>query len=831
MRSTLKSTTLESKFPILSVENNLIINKQASVTAAFKVLLPELYSVTKSEYEAIHLAWEKALKVLPNYTIVHRQDWFTEEKYIPNFEKELSFLSRNFELHFNERPYLNHNCYLFISQVTPEQSKRQSNFTTLCQGQLIPKEITPDNTLRFVETIEQFAQIIRDSGLIQLDRLTTDEIVGDNHKAGIIEKYLSLSQDDTTTLEDIILDDEMRIGDKILCMHTISDAEYLPSKVKTDSKFEKLSTDRSDCILSFASPVGLLLPCTHIYNVYIFITNHTENLKLLERQARNMLSLSRYSRSNQINHTWIEQYLNEAISQGQISVKFHANIITWAENKDKLNITKNLVGAGIAKMGCKPRYNTLDLPVLYWAGLPGNEADFPSEESFFTFPRNALCFFVGETNYKESLSPFGIKLTDRSGKPLHLDISDLPLQKGIITNRNKFILGPSGSGKSFFTNHMVRQYHEQGAHILLVDVGNSYQGLCQLINNRTHGEDGIYITYKENDPISFNPFYIENGTFDVEKRESIKTLILTLWKRENETPSRMEEVALSNVVSAYITQIMNDKSISPSFNSFYEFVRDIYRKELMKKKIREKDFDVDGFLNILEPFYKEGEYGFLLNSPQKLDLQDKRFIVFELDNIKDNKVLFPIVTLIIMETFINKMRKLKGIRKVILIEEAWKALTSANMENYIKYLYKTVRKHFGEAVVVSQEIQDVISSAIVKESIINNSDCKILLDQHKFVNKFDQIQALLGLTDKERNQIFSINMANDPKRLYKEVWIGLGGTYSGVYGTEVSLEEYLTYTTEQSEKIELFTLSEKLGGNLELAIRQLAAQKREKQKN
>ena len=188
-----------------------------------------------------------------------------------------------------------------------------------------------------------------------------------------------------------------------------------------------------------------------------------------------------------------------------------------------------------------------------------------------------------------------------------------------------------------------------------------------------------------------------------------------------------------------------------------------------KKRVREKDFDIDGFLNVLEPFYKGGDYDFLLNSDKEIDLTHKRFIVFELDNISSNKVLLPVVTLIIMETFISKMRRLKGIRKMILIEECWKALMSANMSAYVLYLFKTVRKYFGEAVVVTQEVDDIISSPIVKEAIINNSDCKILLDQRKYLNKFERIQTLLGLTDKECSQILSINRANDPSRRYKEV--------------------------------------------------------------
>ena len=525
----------------------------------------------------------------------------------------------------------------------------------------------------------------------------------------------------------------------------------------------------------------------------------------------------------------IEMYLNEAHSQGLRSVRCHCNVMAWAESESELKRIRNDVGSQLALMGCTPRHNTVDVPVLFWAAIPGNEADFPAEESFYTFLDQALCLFNEETNYRSSLSPFGIKMSDRlSGIPIHLDISDLPMKRGVITNRNKFILGPSGSGKSYLTNHLVRQYWEQGSHILLVDTGNSYQGLCSLIHAKTKGRDGVYFTYTEEAPIAFNPFYVEDGVYDVEKRESLKTLLLTLWKRESEEPTRSEEVALSNAVNLYLSKLRADRSIVPSFDTFYEFVETDYRRLLEQKRVREKDFDLANFLNVLEPYYKGGEYGYLLNSDKQLDLLDKRFIVFELDNISSNRTLLPVVTLIIMETFISKMRRLKGVRKMILIEECWKALTSANMSAYIKYLYKTVRKYFGEAVVVTQEVDDIISSPIVKESIINNADCKILLDQRKYLSKFDGIQRLLGLTDKERAQILSINLSNDPKRRYKEVWIGLGGIQSAVYATETSVEEYLTYTTEESEKMQVMELAGKLGGDIEAAIRQLARERETK---
>ena len=437
MRNVMKAATLESKFPILSVEHDCIISKDADITVCYRVELPELFTVTQAEYEAIHSAWAKAVKVLPNYSIVHKQDFFIEESYTPELQKEdLSFLSRSFERHFNERPYLKHTCYLFLTKTTKEHSRTTSSFNALTRGFIIPKEMQDKEAVsRFLECCEQFERIINDSGFITLTRKTGDEITGTESSAGIIEKYFSLSQEDTTCLQDITLGaGEMKIGDNYLCLHTLSDPEDLPTSVATDSRYERLSTDRSDCRLSFAAPIGVLLTCNHIVNQYLFIDDSAEMLRKFEQTARNMHSLSRYSRSNQINREWIE-------------------------------------------------------------------------ESFYTFIEQALCLFIEETTGQDSLSPFGMRMVDRlTGKPIHLDISDLPMKRGIITNRNKFILGPSGSGKSFFTNHMVRQYYEQGTHVLLVDTGNSYQGLCNLINARTGGEDGIYFTYEESDPIAFNPF-------------------------------------------------------------------------------------------------------------------------------------------------------------------------------------------------------------------------------------------------------------------------------------------------------------------------------------
>ena len=778
MRNILKATTVENKLPLLAVENGCIVSKDADITVCYEVTLPELYTVTSAEYEAIHGCWCKAIKVLPDYSILHKQDWFVRERYEPELHKDgMSFLSRSFERHFNERPFLNHSCYLYLTKTTKERNRMQSNFSTLCRGHIIPREVNRETAARYLEAVDQFEHIMNDSGFVRLRRLSDAEIVGTKEKAGIIERYLSLQPDGDKSLQDIDLDPaEMRVGDNRLCLFTLSDVADLPAKVGTDVRYERLSTDRSDCRLSFASPVGLLLSCNHIYNQYVILDNSDDNLQRFEKSSRNMQSLSRYSRSNAINSEWIEEYLNEAHSGGLISVRAHYNVIAWSDDGEELKRAKNDIGSQLASMECMPRHNTVDCPTLYWAGIPGNQADFPAEESFYTFIEQATCLFIEETNYRSSLSPFGIKMVDRlTGKPLHLDISDLPM--------------------------------------------------------KTHGQDGIYYTYSDDKPISFNPFYVDDMVFSVEKKDSIKTLLLTLWKSDSEKVTKTESGELGSALNAYIELIQTNRDIVPCFDTFYEYVRDVYRQQMAERdiKVERDDFNIDNFLTTLRQYYKGGRYDFLLNSKENIDLLSKRFVVFDVDTVKDNKELFPIVTIIIMEAFINKMRRLKGIRKVLIVEEAWKALASENMAEYMLYLYKTVRKYFGEAIVVTQEVDDIISSPIVKESIINNSDCKILLDQRKYMNKFDQIQTLLGLTDKEKAQILSINQANDPSRLYKEVWIGLGGTQSAVYATEVSPEEYLAYTTEETEKMEVQALAEDLGGDMELAIKRLADERRNRQ--
>ena len=804
---------LEDILPLLDVEHDLILSHSGDVTMGFVCNLPEIFTLSNEEYEAFHLAWIKAIRMLPKHTVLHKQDWFIERQYAARFsDPEASFLSRSSECFFNERPFLDHSCYLFITKKPSGRKTSSSLFSNLFKRTLVPElpmhaELVQD----FLDSAGQFRRILEDSGFVTLHRLKNEELLSTGKRAGTIEKYIRLSE--APVLKDIQFRDGIQVGDQHVQLFTLSSAEDLPSLCGSRINFEKYSTDKTKFSVGFASALGQLLPCNHMYNQYLFIGDAQLTIKRLEGKRLRLQSLSAYSRENAIGRDATNDFLNEAIGDGRLPVKAHFNVMVWTDNRSTLKELKNRVSSALAGMDAVAKIETAGAPQIYWAGIPGNEADFPMNDCFDTFAEQACCFFNLETAYRSSTSPMGLRLGDRlTGKPVHVDISDEPMEKGICTNRNKFILGPSGSGKSFFTNHMVRSYYERGTHVVLVDVGHSYRGLCQLVK-------GYYFTYDEKSPIRFNPFYIGEGdVLDTEKKESIKTLLLALWKKDNETFRRSEYVALSNALQLYFEYLQDNLAVFPCFDTFYEFLQDAFVGVLKRDRVQDKDFDVSNFLYVLRPYYKGGEFDYLLNATENLDLMKERFIVFELDNIKDHPILFPVVTIIIMEVFISKMRKLKGVRKMILIEEAWKAIAREGMAEYIKYLFKTVRKFFGEAIVVTQEVEDIISSPVVKQAIINNSDCKILLDQSKYHNKFGIIQELLGLTEKEKALVLSMNKANDPHLRYKEVFISLGGVLSKVYRTEVSPEEYYAYTTEEKEKLKVQEATKRAGGEVERGI-------------
>jgi conjugation system TraG family ATPase len=802
---------IEKILPVWKVERDAMISMQGDMTIAYEVRLPEIGTQSEKEFEASHQAFVKALRVLTPGTVFHKMDWFIKSKVSSGAGYKVSgnALTDASDRFFKGREYLDHQCYIFLTQKPAGRKLSSSAYSNILRKSITPV-LAEDEVLfaKFLSASGQFERILLDGGAVSLRRLGDNELAGTANKPGIIERYLFLlSRDQHSVIRDVHLRDEIRVGDRRVELYTLADTLHLPSVCGSRINYEKYSTDRTKFSIGFASPLGQLLDCDHIYNQFIFIGDSAKTIKRLEAKKLRLQSLSAYSRENAVSRDACNDFLNEAVASQRMPVKAHFNVMAWSDDALEHAELKNKVGSAMAQLDAVCKQETDGAAQVWYAGMPGNEADFPMNDCFDTFAEQATCFLNLEGGVRSD--EMGLRLGDRLyGRPVNVDLFNAPMKSGLITNRNLFICGSSGAGKSLAMNGLLRSLYDQGTHCVTIDIGGSYAGLCEAVG-------GYYFTYTEENPIRFNPFYIgADDVLDIEKKESLKTLLIALWKKEGDSFKRSEYVAISGAITLYYEYLALHREIFPCFNSFYDFLMQEYMQVLEDGKVKEKDFDLGSFMYVLNPYYKGGEFDYLLNATENLDLLNERFIIFELDNLKSHEILFPVTTIIIMEMFISKMRKLKGQRKILAIDEAWVAIAKAGMSGFIKYLYKTVRKFNGIAALITQEVDDLISSPVIRESVINLSDTKILLDMRKFMNKFDKIQEVLGLSDKAKTMLLSLNKANEEGRQYRELFIDQGGQRMNVYRNEISLEEYLIYTTEESEKMKVQEYAVKYGGIL-----------------
>jgi conjugation system TraG family ATPase len=796
--------------PIWGVQKDCILSKMGEYTVAFEATKPEIFTLSTADYENGHQTLLKAIKVLPTNSVLHFQDWYTEARYpIPPDRADQSFLDRASDRFFEGRSWLAHRAYIYITKRPSGRKAASSASSGLFRKTLVPGDTLSHAAVQeFLDTVGQFQRILEDGKQWELRRLTEADIWSDARTTGLLEQYCFLAAPgETPVIRDIAFDPSLRVGDRHCQLYTLADAEKLPGWCSPQINYDSYSTDKTKFPIGFAAGLGPLLRCNHIYNQYIFLEDAPATLKRLEAKRLRLQSLSKASRENAIAENSVNAFLNEAIKEQRLPVKWHGNVLAWTNNPEELAGIKNRVSSAIAQLEAAPHQETVGAAQIWFAGIPGNAGDFPMNETVDTFAEQALCFVGMESPYRSSEGPHTIRFGDRlTGKPIEMDLFHGPIAKSTINNRGMFCCGGSGGGKSMLCNHLFRSLYDQGAHIVIVDIGGSYKGLCDLVG-------GYYFTYTEADPIRFNPFFLSPGeTLDTEKKESLKALLVTLWKQEHETFNRSEYVALSNALQGYYSALDNDAAIFPCFNTFYDYLQSDYLTVLREHQVKDRDFDIANFLYVLRPYYKGGEFDYLLNATENLGLLNKRFIVFELDNLQGNAILLPVVSLIIMELTISKMRKIPAILKAFAIEEAWKPMMQAGMAQFMKYAWKTFRKLYGIPIVVTQEIDDLISSPIIKEAIIGNSDIKILMDMRKFMNKFDALQATLGMSEKGKTLLFSVNRANEPGRRYREFYVELGGQVQKVFRFEPSPEEYYAYTTEGKEKVLVMEYAAKYGG-------------------
>ena len=801
----------------------ILYTKTGEYSAVLKIENPvQKYSANiDSYYDFTHLFSALALTLGEGYAI-HKQDIFVRKRFVNEDTGKQEFLSESYFRYFKGREYTDSMCYLTITQ----EAKKSRLFSF-------------DNKKwrDFLVKIRKVQDQLRDSG-VQVRFLNKSEA------SDYVDRYFAMNfKDRIISMTNFKSDDEsVSMGDKRCKVYSLVDVDCisLPSMIRPYTNIEVNNTEMPVDLVSAIDNIPNA--DTVVYNQVIFLPNQKRELSLLDKKKNRHASIP--NPSNQAAVEDIKRVQEVIARESKQLVYSHFNLIVTVSGDTDLQKCTNHLENAFGRMGIhisKRAYNQLE---LFVGSFPGNCYSLNEEyDRFLTLSDAAMCLMYKERVQHSEDTPVKVYYTDRQGVPVAIDITGKEGKQKLTDNSNFFALGPSGSGKSFHMNSVVRQLHEQGTDIVMVDTGNSYEGLCEYLG-------GKYISYTEERPITMNPFRIHKEEMNVEKTGFLKNLVLLIWKGTQGTVTKTEDRLVENVITDYYDAYFNGfdgftpmqredlrKSLAIdernrdgnreeseqernsriecmidemerrrkelkveelSFNSFYEY--SVQRIPDICHENHISGIDLSTYRYMMKDFYRGGNHEKTLNENMDSSLFDETFVVFEIDSIKDDPLLFPLVTLIIMDVFLQKMR-IKKNRKVLVIEEAWKAIASPLMAEYIKFMYKTARKFWASVGVVTQEIQDIIGSEIVKEAIINNSDVVMLLDQSKFRERFDTIKAILGLTDVDCKKIFTINRLDnkDGRSFFREVFIRRGTT-SGVYGVEEPHECYMTYTTERAEK-------------------------------
>ena len=750
----------------------VLYTKTGEYSAILKLENPvQKYSANiDNYYEFTNLLTALAQTLGEGYAI-HKQDVFIKKKFHDETNDNHEFLSESYFRYFTGRTYTDVQTYLIITQ----ENKKSRLFS-----------FDSKKWRDFLVKIRKVKDQLKDSGV---DSVYLDGAIARDY----VDRYFSMNfTDKIVSMTNFKVDDEsISMGNKRCKVYSLVDVDCinLPGVIRPYTNIEVNNTSMPVDLVSLVDNIPVAE--TVIYNQMLFMPNQKRELSLLDKKKNRHASMP--NPSNLIAVEDIKKVQDVIARENKQLVYAHFNLVVSVPIDEDIQKCTNHLENSFGRMGIhisKRAYNQLE---LFVNSFPGNCYGMnPDYDRFLTLSDAATCLMYKEHIQHSEDTPLKVYYTDRQGVPVAIDISGKEGKNKITDNSNFFILGPSGSGKSFFTNSMVRQLWEQNTDVVLVDTGNSYEGLCDYVN-------GKYISYTEEHPITMNPFSIKREELNIEKIGFLKNLIMLIWKGTNGRITKTEDHLIEDVITEYYdAHFRTGKVKELSFNTFYE-----YSTARITEIVRDNNLegiDLATYNYLLKDFYKGGNHELTLNENLDTALFDETFIVFEIDSIKDDPLLFPLVTLIIMDVFIQKMR-IKKNRKVLVIEEAWKAIASPMMAEYIKYLYKTARKFWASVGVVTQEIQDIVGSPIVKEAIINNSDVIMLLDQSKFKERFDEIKAILGLTDVDCRKIFTINRLENKegRSFFREVFIRRGQN-AAVFGVEEPHECYMTYTTERAEK-------------------------------
>ena len=817
-----KITEFEDCNPLLAVRDGMILAKNGDLTLGWEITLPVACTISEAEYDDFILSLASAIRLLPPWSIVHKQDSFYEQCWQPGGWSTASYLKERYNSFFEGKSYLEHHSYLYLT-LSKQETIRKRSYASVLFRHYGEDELPPlsnvDRVAELQRVSSMFISAIRPTQGMSIRPLTDRDLRGDEEYEGIIFRYEMLGLTGSVITDVELTPDSIKACGKTLSVYTVTDTSALPSELTSVIPEDRYCADGAGLMTSLGYQIGMSLRCEHVLNQYFVLIPQLQQTKEAESRGKRMRKFKTGSRNNEIYSAALDEFSDEAITGNLTVCLTHMDLMVIGEDGEQFSRSNNEAVSKLLSMRVEAARNTSDAPCLYLSGIPGAAGELGMEEFVKMELESSLCLGCYET-FDDGLPAGNITLCDRERLiPIKLDLGDTAMSLGYITNYNMVIVGNSGAGKSFTCNDLLSQLYHSGYEIVLMDKGDSYEGLCAMISYESGNKDGQYYSYDKEHPFSFNPF---DGLMDKSSQtdsgddiDTDMTLLMAIlqciWTPQTGWTSAVTgiiEQTIGEFIQIYCPSLKLD---TPTFGDYVQFMTGVvlpaFKEGSYKAggaELSQDNINMVDYCLSLQPYGFGGKWATLLNGKSSPDIMSSRFTVFEIDKVSGIPEVYPIWILCIMKSFEKKMRTSTG-KKMLVIEEAWQAIKSEATSSYLEWLWRTARKFSTSAVLITQQAEDLASNESMRKAILHNSDTKIILDPGSEKNTFAEVSQMLGLSKGQHDLVLSLNTSRNPQYRYREIFMSIGRK-CGVYSVLVSPEQALLFESDKGKKKALMDL-------------------------
>ena len=766
--------------PIIEIQDNLIFANNGNIIACYRGELPEIYSLSEKDFEDLHGIWFQALKSLPIGCVIHKQDVYIKKVFGSEYLPNDTFLAKATHDHFKGREYIDHSCYLFLTLArnkTLNNPKYVNPFRKVSKG--IYQELN-QNVHSFLGSVNDSITYINNSHKVQFLPLSKSEIL--NFSQDFFNGF-NLEFDTDMLLEK----SKITIGNNHFDVLAVNSESCFSESVQTSKINERFTSDDFVFQQGYIDGLGLSLNENHIVNQIVYLDDKQKWRKLLEKKIEELKKSSNFGSQNKVILKKIEHIVDQINNDDSArTIRGHLNIIYWGREARQLESIGSRIKSEFKELDITPYYPRGEERKNYILNShPCFSSNFSNEDLYVTDLKHALCLFVNNTNYRTDKQ--GIIFNDREHNiPVLKDVWDE--KKKRIKARNFAIFAPTGEGKSFLANNILRQYFEMGVRLVIIDLGGSYTKFASL-----YPEQFAVLRYERGKNLGINPFYVTNANnITPERLEDLSVFLFELIG-EGTKPKKEQSVALKKILHLYYKARGNAPH---SLDSFYTYIESQRETLLTQLHIHSDYFNIEGFLHILSEYVREGLYSFLFETSedQSYKLEDKRLIVFELDEVKDNKEILSVMLKLIKTAIQRTIWQNKEEKGIILFDEFAKQLKFDNVLESVEFYYQAIRKQEGAIGIILQSINQLPNNS-TSASILENTQVIYSLNNEK---GYEELKNRLSLSSHDLNQLKSIKNNLSGNRKYTEIFIKIGKE-SNIFRLEVPQEVFAAYLTDGAD--------------------------------